>query len=254
LDKNSQLPKFRLEIQKLLDLPDSDLQVSSDSGTAIVVFSGVQLGSRPGYAWRRRRDWMGKVRGIARRRKIDVVFDFSALEDALRGLESVVIETIEDHFPDSPFKLTIEFNKRNQPLVTVDLGDRQCSADERKELEALVRRSLKEQGEREVERVVLLDGGMQEATDPQLLLLLRVFGPCTKEQLRLELVKREFRIPSIVWVDRRLDRLRQKGFVRYLGSGSFSLSAETLVGTPARVGRSSLDVVRALAMNRRKEW
>lgn len=254
MDTPSQLQKFRAEVRKLLDLPENDLQVSGDEGIALVAFSGVQPGFRPGYAWRRRRNWMGKVRGVARRWKIDVAFDFSALEDALRDLESVVFEKIKDHLSNLPFKLTIEFNKRNQPLVTVDLGDRQCSSDERKELEAVVRRSLKEQGERELERVVLLDGGMQEATDPQVLLLLRVFGPCTKEQLRLELEKREFRIPSIVWVDRRLDRLRQKGFVRYLGGGSFSLSAETLVGTPARVGRSSLDVVRALAMNRRKEW
>ena len=93
---------------------------------------------------------------------------------------------------------------------------------------------------------------MSEASDPQLLRMLRIEGPVTKDELRSILERGGFRVPSDQWLGLRLDRLRQKKFVKYLGEGRFSLTGKGILEMPAIASRTSFDVQRALRIGARK--
>lgn len=82
-----QLRKFEVQIRSLLKLPENDLRVIDRENVAIVAISGERPGRRPEYAWRRRRRWMDSVRRVGRRLAIDINFDFSGIDDALKEME-----------------------------------------------------------------------------------------------------------------------------------------------------------------------
>lgn len=248
------LQNFESRVRALASLSKTEIDIHALDDSAKVAFSGEQSGKSPEYAWLRRVRWMGDIRRVARKLGLDVVFDFSGLNDRLGALERVISNDIDAKGLGYSFSLSIEFNKAKHARATVDLGNRRTSVTERNALGKLVNHLLRAHGLERIEKIVLLDAGANEATDPQVLRLLRTVGPCSKEVLRDALEKHECGVPSIQWLNRTLDRLRQKGFVRYVGDDLFSLSARALFKTPARAGRASADVQRALAIARRTVW
>lgn len=248
------LEQFESRVRALPSLAKNSIRLHALDGSVKVVIFGEQPGTSPEYAWLRRKRWMADIRRVARQLGVDVVFDFSELNDRLGELERAVYDDINAQGLGHPFSLAIEFNKTRHARATIDLGDRRASVSERKALADLVRTMLRAHGTKRIEKIVLLDAGAEEATDPQVLRILRTIGPCSKEALRDTLEGHECRVPSIQWLNRTLDRLRQKGFVRYVGDGLFSLSPRALFDAPARAGRTSADVQRALALARRKTW
>lgn len=83
---------------------------------------------------------------------------------------------------------------------------------------------------------------------------IRTLSPVTEEDLVAQLIAANFEIPNRDWMSRMLDRLRRSGrIVRLSKSEKFALSLSSLKILGSRKNRHSPDIVRALALGRRKD-
>ncbi|RQN41008.1 hypothetical protein [Paraburkholderia tropica] len=90
--------------------------------------------------------------------------------------------------------------------------------------------------------------------EPTLLAILRatkILAPVPIEQLAKVLVT-DYRLPSEHWLAAKLDLARKRGLVIRDHSGAFHLTEEGLAAVPAGRGRNGTDVVRALALIKRR--
>lgn len=79
----------------------------------------------------------------------------------------------------------------------------------------------------------------------------RFMAPVKLNDLRVELVRRDFHIPSDEWLSHTLDKLRKTDYVVRSKSGAYSLTLLGLRSLGSGKNRRSPDVVRALAMAKR---
>ncbi|XHS78107.1 hypothetical protein ACFJGW_20655 [Burkholderiaceae bacterium UC74_6] len=79
---------------------------------------------------------------------------------------------------------------------------------------------------------------------------LRQIAPATVEQLKVELSRRQFLVPSEDWLNRRLDVLRKAGKVVRHAGGTFACTLTTIHALGTVKGRRSPDLDRLLALAR----
>jgi len=254
LGSTSRVQRFVAQARKLLPLPEEAISFGSEGTSITVRITGELPGERPIFAWRRRRGWMGGIRRLARRIGVEVSFDFSSVNDAIGALERAVSHSLRSVLGAIEFVVSIEYNKASNVRAIVMLGEYRTSSEQRRTIEAAVRDALISNGQRRIDRVVVLDGGLDEATDPQVLRMLRIYGPVSKEEVRNQLERQQLKVPSAAWLDRTMDRLRRRKLVRYLENGLFAISAEAFLQMPSRAGRTSVDIQRALVLARRRAW
>lgn len=80
--------------------------------------------------------------------------------------------------------------------------------------------------------------------------VLRKIAPATLAEIKSELERRQFTVPSDDWLRRRVDILRKSGKVVWLAGGRFSCTLETLRNLGTVKGRGSPDIERLLALSR----
>lgn len=93
----------------------------------------------------------------------------------------------------------------------------------------------------------------QENTSPAIAIILREtkrLAPAFAHELAAALQKGGFLIPSISWIESKLDTLRRKGLVIRLPDGAYALSEVGLQLVPYGKTRRSSDVERILALGR----
>ncbi|WP_176057851.1 hypothetical protein [Paraburkholderia sp. BCC1876] len=91
---------------------------------------------------------------------------------------------------------------------------------------------------------------------PSVLACLRAIrhsAPVTTTELRDELIRRGFSIPSPGWLVRRLDAMRRSGKIVWVNHGKYALSLQTLQELGTVKGRSSPDISRLLALARNRQ-
>jgi len=90
-------------------------------------------------------------------------------------------------------------------------------------------------------------------TRPQILRLVYTRAPVSLKEIALALELEGVQAPSSHWLKRQLDSLVRRGVVTWEKPGQYSLTAEGVSKLPARKGRRSPDVSRALELAR-KRW
>ena len=83
---------------------------------------------------------------------------------------------------------------------------------------------------------------------------IRQLAPVSPTELSEYLTGKDFAIPSIDWVNRRLDLLRKAGRILRLGSGQYVLTLKCIRELGTRRDRQSPDVSRILALARRQTY
>lgn len=89
------------------------------------------------------------------------------------------------------------------------------------------------------------------ATNTEILSLIRYLSPAKCESIRDALVAREFDVPSLSWINHRLDAMRKTKLVVRMPDRTYALTAEALHRLGTIKGRHSPDVSRLLALARR---
>ena len=89
------------------------------------------------------------------------------------------------------------------------------------------------------------------ATNTEVLSIIRKNSPLDADSLKGYLVTLGFPVPSLDWINRKLDSLRKADAVIRLPSGSYVLTAASLHKLGTRKDRHSPDVSRLLALARR---
>lgn len=82
---------------------------------------------------------------------------------------------------------------------------------------------------------------------------IRLLAPTDASELCRELVRRDFKIPSEDWLNRRLDILRKNGLIIRLSTKKFALSQLALASLGTKKEGKSPDVSKLLAMARKSE-
>lgn len=88
--------------------------------------------------------------------------------------------------------------------------------------------------------------------NPMILRRLKTHAPVTTERLANELRSMRSMVPSVRWLQGKLDTLRKQGLVTRSSEGAYSLTEGGLSVVPHGKQRSSSDVERALAFGRRR--
>ena len=94
-------------------------------------------------------------------------------------------------------------------------------------------------------------GETEAATKIEILSAIRQIAPADVPSLMNELISRGLGVPSIDWVNRRLDALRKSGHVLRRRDGAYVLTARALTQLGTHKDRRSPDVRRVLAIARR---
>jgi hypothetical protein len=89
-------------------------------------------------------------------------------------------------------------------------------------------------------------------TNPVVLRNLKIYAPVTTERLAQTLQSKSFLIPSVHWLQVKLDKLRKLELIIRSKEGDYSLTEQGLTATPYGPYRLSSDVDRALALGKRK--
>lgn len=125
------------------------------------------------------------------------------------------------------------------------------SSNEKGALDKLVSECLKRQGLKQDSLQFV--GETALATNSEILALIRNSAPIDIEGIAALLRQRDFPVPSIDWLNRKLDALRKSGALISLADRSYVLSAESIHKLGTRKDRHSPDVARLLALARRGE-
>lgn len=98
-----------------------------------------------------------------------------------------------------------------------------------------------------------IEDGRLQLSDGAILKALKSIAPAVAQDILVKIEQvLEVKLPSIEWLEKRLDALRRKGFLVWLGSNSFALSRSGLAAVPHGRNRTSSDIERALALGRRR--
>lgn len=89
-------------------------------------------------------------------------------------------------------------------------------------------------------------------TPTAILTTIRIHAPCSIKQIMAELSLRHFVVPNVEWMNHRLDRLRKAGVLIRKKNGDYFLSLAGLTAQGTSKNRRSPDVVRSLALARRR--
>jgi hypothetical protein len=88
-------------------------------------------------------------------------------------------------------------------------------------------------------------------TPTTILKVLRINAPCSTENLKNLLEKREFTVPTVAWLNHTLDKMRKAGLLIRGKNGEFFLSLSGLSRLGTAKSRQSPDILRALDLARR---
>lgn len=89
------------------------------------------------------------------------------------------------------------------------------------------------------------------ATNTEILSLVRWLAPVGCEDLREELLRRDFAVPSLDWINRKFDALRRTGLLVRMPNRTYALTSEALHRLGTAKNRYSPDLSRLLALARR---
>jgi hypothetical protein len=166
--------------------------------------------------------------------------DFSEVVDAFSALQHGLNLSMKNDFPGRAMQVEVKYDKGGSATLSIDLGARRTTDEERRVIERHARRIYRDLAGAVPKSVFILDAGAQDATDPQILRALRILGPSDLQQIHMYLKSQDLGVASDEWLNRRMDYMRQKGLVTYLGQGMFSLSGTALLAMPARASGRGL--------------
>lgn len=230
-----------------LGVPVEAIHCTLDGDVVAVTVTGTLRGRSARNAARRRQRTRRIAKRIATSRSFQLSIAF-AVHDAISVLEDLVRSTVELVFGAAPDAVDVTVVKTGKTSVLVALS--KVEDDAGTQLTRAIAPLLHRAGLSPV-TVSVVSPMREDVTDARLLRLAKILSPCSGRDIARHLAQSHRVDIAADAVHRRLDILRQKGLLVYLGDQRFALSLSGLAAVPASNRRDSSDVERVLSLARR---
>lgn len=240
---------MRSEIAHSLGVPEAQVHCTLDGDVLVVTVTGELHGRSAKNAMRRRQQAVRVAKQIIADRDVELSLTF-AVHDALSVIEDLVRTTtafVLGHAPDA-VHVNVGRTGKTSVLVALTRVDNDATTQLTQVIAPLLHRA-----DLSLTTVTLVSPMREDVSDARLLRAAKVLAPCDGAAVARRLKQLEdINIPADL-VHRRLDALRQKGLLVYLGDRRFALTLKGLASlSTSRRRRDSSDIERVLALARSK--
>jgi hypothetical protein len=240
---------MRIQIAHSLGISEQLVHCTLDGDVVVVTVAGELAGRSVKNAMRRRQ----KVLRVAKRtiagRNVRLSLTF-AVRDAVATIEDLVRTTaaLVLGYPPEAVSLKVGRTGEASILVAISKDDDRASDELTKVIAPIFHRfGLSLAG------VTLVSPMREDVSDARLLRAAKILAPCDSVAVARRLKELDDIEIAPDLVHRRLDLLRQKGLLTYLGGRRFALTLSGLAVVPISTSRrDSSDIQRVLALARRK--
>lgn len=251
--ENRRHSRLAATLSNALASPQAEVHIERLAGSLFVRVSGNLRGSSVAFAASRRARLKRAIQAAGRRTGGAVHLRYEA-QDAITRFEQFVADKLRASTPHS-IDIAISWAQQCVPIISVTFAKPPIESRvvlERAFLDS-IRSVAKAFGVGLLRGSITFDGlEPPPASDPRILLVLRVHSPASLPSIERHLRDVGAIVPSLQWLRHRLDALRQRGHVQYLGKDRYRLSGQGLAAVPGRIAANSPDVSRALTLARRR--
>lgn len=241
---------MRREVARSLGVPEEYVHCTFDGDVVAVTVTGELRGRSARNATRRRQQALHAAKGIVTSRGLQLSIAF-AVHDALSELEEQIRTTAAFVLGHTPEAVHIDVKRTGNASVLVALAkvDDDARATLRTAITPLLRRASLS-----LDSVSLVSPMREDLSDARLLRAAKVLAPCDSSVVARHLKQLDNMDVATELIHRRLDILRQKGLLVYLGDRRFALTLRGLAAIPiSSKRRYSSDIDRVLALAR-NQW
>jgi hypothetical protein len=242
------ITEVRKRVAHSLKVPEERIRCTLDGDVLVVTVTGELRGRSVRNATRRRQRALGLAKRIAANSDLRVSFTF-AVRDAIATIEDLVRTNTSFALGRNPEAVHIDIKKAGQTTVVVAMPGIEDGAESR--LKSIIAPLLHSSG-LSLASLSLVSPSREDVTDARLLRAAKILSPCDGAAVARRLKENERIDIAADLVHRRLDILRQKGLLVYLGDRRFALTLKGLASVPTSTRRNSSDIERALALARSK--
>lgn len=237
------------QISRALGVPAGLVHCTLDGDVVAVTVTGTLHGRSARNAVRRRQQALRAAKRAIANRDLHLSVTF-AVRDAVSVIEDLVRTTatlIVGQAPDAIY-VNIDRSGKTSAVVAVSkIDDGSKMPLEQALLPLLNRAGLALTG------VSLVSPMREDVSDARILRVTKILAPCDGVAVSRRLRKSDNVDISADLVHRRLDLLRQRGLLIYLGNRRFALTLKGLASVPISTSRrDSSDIERVLALARSK--
>ena len=239
--------QVRIQIAHALGVSEAQVHCTLDGDVLVVTVTGELHGRSAKNATRRRQ----QARRVAKRtignRDLEVSITF-AVHDALTVVEDLVRTTTEFVLGRAPDAVHVDVGRSGKTSVLVTLAN--IDGDPKTQLTKVIAPLLERAG-LSLTAVTLVSPMREDVSDVRLLRAAKILAPCDGAAVARRLKQLENVDISDDLAHRRLDLLRQRGLLVYLGDRRFALTLRGLTSlSPSTRRRDSSDIERVLALAR----
>ena len=187
---------------------------------------------------------LADIRRALHERGITAEYHFA--DETGRVIEEGLREVLLTSFPDLI----------KEAVVSSEGGSVQVWIETTREIESQQASRVKEHVQKYLELFTVRSTSVQVANEAnlasnvELLALIRRVSPVDCYRLRDELLARQFAVPSLTWINHKLDTLRKAGQIIRMPDRTYALTAAGLHGLGTAKGPNSPDVARLLFLAR----
>lgn len=241
--------EVRRAVAHALRVPEDQIHCTLDGDVVAVTVTGTLRGQSARNATRRRQQALRSAKRVVNRRGLQLSVTF-AVHDAVFVLEELVRTTTSFVLGQAPEAVHVGVKRTGSASVVVALA--KVDDDSRMKLRHAITPLLRGAG-LSLEAVSVVSPLREDISDARLLRAAKVLAPCKGADVALRLKQLDNVDIAADLVHRRLDALRQKGLLVYLGDHRFALTLKGLASVPVSTRRESSDVERVLALAK-SQW
>jgi hypothetical protein len=239
----------RYQIAQILGIPEAQVHSTLDRDLVVVTVTGDLRGRSAKNAMRRRQQALRVARLAAASRNLQLSISF-AVHDAVSVLEDLVRTTVTYVLGHAPEAIAVNVGRSGKTSVVITLAS--IADDVGTGLKQVIGPILRRTGLSLIE-MTLVTPMREDISDARLLRATKILAPCDSAAVARRLKQSDGIDIAADLVHRRLDVLRQKGLLVYLGDRRFALTLRGLAGLPpSNSRRNSSDIERVLALARSK--
>ena len=175
-----------------------------------------------------------------------IVAEYHLVDETGRVIDEGLRESLIERFPDLISKAVVS-NERGSIQVWIDTT-REVDVEQASSIKQHVQKYVELFNVRSFKVDVANEANLP--SNLELLSLIRRLAPVDCHQLQRDLLAREFKAPSLTWINHKLDALRKAGLVVRMDNRTYAVTAEALQRLGTAKGRNSPDVARLLFLAR----
>lgn len=240
---------MRFQIAHSLGVPEQLVHCTLDGDVMVVTVTGELAGRSVKNAMRRRQEALRVAKRTIADRDLRLSLTF-AIRDAVATIEDLVRTTATLVLGLHPEAVHVTVGRAGKASVLVAIS--KVADDASDELTKVIAPIFHRSG-LSLMAVTLVSPMRDDVSDARLLRAVKILAPCDGAAVAHRLKQLDDIEIAPDLVHRRLDLLRQKGLLTYLGGRRFALTLSGLGIVPTSTNRrDSSDVERVLALARRK--